>query len=136
MVRRKLVLSFPENIVTSPITYKLVKEFNLEFNILRAEITPDMEGKMLIELRGDKVLIDDAIKYLTDTGISVQEAAKDIIISKNKCIDCGVCTSICITQALTLDDSSNFKLKFNKDKCILCELCLDCCPVSAIKVHI
>jgi len=135
MVRRKLVLSFPENIVTSPITYKLVKEFNLEFNILRAEITPDMEGKMLIELRGDKVLIDDAIKYLTDTGISVQEAAKDIIISKDKCIDCGVCTSICITQALTLD-SSNFKLKFNKDKCILCELCLDCCPVSAIKVHI
>ncbi len=135
MVRRKLVLSFPENIVTSPITYKLVKEFNLEFNILRAEITPDMEGKMLIELRGDKVLIDDAIKYLTDTGISVQEAAKDIIISKNKCIDCGICTSICITQALTLD-SSSFKLKFNKDKCILCELCLDCCPVSAIKVHI
>ncbi len=135
MVRRKLVLSFPENIVTSPITYKLVKEFNLEFNILRAEITPDMEGKMLIELRGDKVLIDDAIKYLTDTGISVQEAAKDIIISKDKCIDCGVCTSICITQALTLD-SSSFKLKFNKDKCILCELCLDCCPVSAIKVHI
>jgi len=135
MIRRKLVLSFPENIVTSPITYKLVKEFNLEFNILRAEITPDMEGKMLIELRGDKVLIDDAIKYLTDTGISVQEAAKDIIISKDKCIDCGVCTSICITQALTLD-SSSFKLKFNKDKCILCELCLDCCPVSAIKVHI
>ena len=135
MVRRKLVLSFPENIVTSPITYKLVKEFNLEFNILRAEITPDMEGKMLIELRGDKALIDDAVKYLTDTGISVQEAAKDIIISKDRCIDCGVCTSICITQALTLDSNSH-KLKFNKDKCILCELCLDCCPVSAIKVHI
>ena len=135
MVRRKLVLSFPENIVTSPITYKLVKEFNLEFNILRAEITPDMEGKMLIELRGDKVLIDDAIKYLEDTGVSVQEAAKDITINRSKCIDCGVCTSICITQALTLD-SSSFKLKFNKDKCILCELCLDCCPVSAIKVHI
>ena len=135
MVKRKLVLSFPENIVTKPITYKLVKEFNLEFNILRAEITPDMEGKMLIELRGDKVLIDEAIKYLADTGISVQEAAKDIIISKDQCIDCGVCTSICITQALIID-SKSFKLKFNKDKCILCELCLDCCPVSAIKVHI
>lgn len=135
MVKRRLVLSFPENIVTSPITYKLVKEFNLEFNILRAEITPDMEGKMLIELRGDKVLIDDAIKYLADTGVSVQEAAKDIVISREKCIDCGICTSICITQALTLDNN-NFKLKFNKDKCILCGLCLDCCPVSAIKVHI
>ncbi len=135
MIKRKLVLSFPENIVTKPITYKLVKEFNLEFNILRAEITPDMEGKMLIELKGDKTQIDGAIKYLTRTGVTVQEAAKDIIIDKNQCIDCGVCTSICITQALTLDDKS-YKLKFNKDKCILCELCLNCCPLSAIKVHI
>ncbi|MBA7660517.1 hypothetical protein ES703_68519 [subsurface metagenome] len=135
MIKRKLVLSFPENIVTKPITYKLVKEFNLEFNILRAEITPNMEGKMLIELRGDKAQIDQSIEYLTDTGVSVQEAAKDIIIDKNQCVDCGICTSLCITQALTLDHKS-FKLKFNKDECILCELCLDCCPVSAIKVHI
>ncbi len=135
MMKRKLVLSFPEEIVTKPITYKLVKEFDLEFNILRAEITPNMEGKMLIELRGDKAQIDQAIEYLTDTGVSVQEAAKDIIIDRNQCVDCGVCTSICITQALTLDHKS-FKLKFNKDECILCELCLDCCPVSAIKVHI
>lgn len=135
MVKRKLVLSFPENIVTKPITYRLVKEFNLEFNILRAEITPDMEGKMLIELRGDKEKIEQSIKYLTDTGVSVQEAAKDIIIDKNLCVDCGVCTSICITQALCLDEKTS-KLKFNKEKCILCELCLNCCPVSAIKVNI
>ncbi len=135
MIKRKLVLSFPEKIVTKPITYKLVKEFNLEFNILRAEITPDMEGKMLIELRGDKNQIDQAIKYLSRTGVPVQEAEKDIIIDRNQCVDCGVCTSICITQALSLD-TKNSKLKFNKDKCILCELCLDCCPVSAIKVHI
>jgi ferredoxin len=135
MVKRKLVLSFPENIVTKPITYRLVKEFNLEFNILRAEITPDIEGKMLIELRGDKEKIEQSIKYLTDTGVSVQEAAKDIIIDKNICVDCGVCTSICITQALSLDEKTS-KLKFNKEKCILCELCLNCCPVSAIKVNI
>ncbi|MEA2016560.1 MAG: NIL domain-containing protein [Actinomycetota bacterium] len=135
MVKKKLVLSFPEKIVTKPITYKLVKEYNLEFNILRAEITPNMEGRMLIELKGDKNQIDEAVKYLSNTGVSVQEAAKDIIIDKNLCVDCGACTSICITQALTLDKKTH-KLNFNKDKCILCELCLDCCPVSAIKVHI
>jgi len=135
MIKRKLVLSFPENIVTKPITYKLVKEFNLGFNILRAEITPNMEGKMLIELNGDKTQIEEAIKYLISTGVTVKEAAKDIIIDKNLCIDCGICTSICITQALTLD-SKTHKLKFDKEKCILCELCLDSCPLSAIKVNI
>jgi L-aspartate semialdehyde sulfurtransferase ferredoxin len=135
MIKTKLVLSFPEKIVTKPITYKLVKEYNLEFNILRAEITPNMEGKMLIELKGDKSQVDEAVKYLTQAGVTVQEAAKDIIIDKNLCIDCGACTSICITQALTLDKKTH-KLKFDKEKCILCELCLDCCPVSAIKVNI
>lgn len=135
MVKRKLVLSFPENIVTKPITYRLVKEFNLEFNILRAEITPDMEGKMLIELKGNEEKIEQAIKYLSDAGVTVKEAAKDIIIDKNLCVDCGACTSICITQALSLFKKS-YKLKFDKEKCILCELCLNCCPVSAIKVHI
>ena len=28
MIKKKLVLSFPEKIVTKPITYKLVKEFD------------------------------------------------------------------------------------------------------------
>jgi ferredoxin len=134
MKKKKLVLSFPENVVTKPITYKLVKEFDLEFNILRAEITPDIEGKMLIELKGDDERISHAIDYLEDTGITVQEAAKDIIIDKDSCVDCGECTSVCITQALVLDANSK-KLLFKKDKCILCELCLDCCPARAIKVN-
>jgi L-aspartate semialdehyde sulfurtransferase ferredoxin len=135
MIKKKLVLSFPDKVVTKPITYALVKEFDLVFNILRAEITPDMEGKMLIELRGNDQQILEAIDYLNDAGVTVQEAAKDIMIDREKCVDCGVCTSICITQALSLDKKTR-KLKFNKDKCILCELCLDCCPVSAIKVNI
>ena len=135
MKKKKLVLSFPEKVVTKPITYTLVKEFDLVFNILRAEITPDMEGKMLIELRGNDQQIKEAIDYLDDAGVSVQEAAKDILIDREQCVDCGVCTSICITQALNLDKKTT-KLKFNKDKCILCELCLDCCPVTAIKVNI
>lgn len=134
MKKKKLVLSFPEKSVTKPITYKLVKEFDLEFNILRAEITPDVEGKMLIELKGTDEKINDAVGYLEGSGITVQEAAKDIIIDMESCVDCGECTSVCITQALCLDTRSK-KLVFKKDKCILCELCLDCCPVKAIKVN-
>jgi len=133
MKKKKLVLSFPEKSVTKPIIYKLVKEFDLEFNILRAEITPDVEGKMLIELRGDDKKITEAVHYLEDSGITVQEAARDIFVDKENCVDCGECTSVCITGALSLDSKTK-KLSFNKDKCILCELCLDCCPVRAIRV--
>ncbi len=133
MKKKKLVLSFPEKIVTKPLTYKLVKEFDLEFNILRAEITPDVEGKMLIELRGDDEQINRAIEYLENNKVSVQEAGKDIIIDRESCVDCGECTSVCITGALSLDKKSK-KLVFDRDECILCELCIDSCPLKAIKV--
>jgi len=132
---RKIVLTFPENRVTKPIAYKLVKDFDLEFNILRAEITPDIEGKMLIEVKGSKDQIERGIKYLIKEQISVQEAAKDIILDKDQCVHCGLCTSLCITKALSLDEQS-YKLVFEKDKCILCGLCLNACPVQAIKLKI
>lgn len=135
MKTRKLVLTFPENIVTKPITYKLVKNFNLEFNILRAEITTEMEGKILIEIKGNKNQIEKGIEYLTKEGVTIQEASKDIIMDKDQCIHCGLCTSLCITKALTLD-KINFKLNFNKDKCILCGFCQNSCPVNAIKIKI
>ena len=135
MTTRKIVLTFPENIVTKPITYKLVKDFDLEFNILRAEVTPNIEGKMLIEIKGSSTQIEKGIKYLTQENVSVQEAAKDIILDKEQCVHCGVCTSLCITRALSLDKNS-FKLIFDKDKCILCGLCLNSCPVNAIKLKI
>jgi len=135
MATKRLVLSFPENIVTKPITYKLVKDFDIEFNILRAEITADMEGKILIELKGKKDDLKSGMDYLTKEGVSIQEATTDILLDKEKCVDCGVCVSLCITNALFLDKKSR-KLEFDRDKCILCGFCQNCCPVEAIKLKV
>ncbi|MBM3707776.1 MAG: hypothetical protein FJW61_01175 [Actinobacteria bacterium] len=135
MISKRIVLTFPEKIVTKPITYKLVKEFDLQFNILRAEITADIEGKALIEIKGSKEKIEAGLKYLEQEGVTIQDASKDIIIDKERCISCGVCPSLCITSALFLDKSS-YELIFDKDKCILCGFCENSCPVNAIKLKI
>ena len=135
MITRRLILNFPEKIVTKPITYRLVKDYDLQFNILRAEITADVTGKILIEIMGGKNKIEEGIKFLEGEGISIQEASKDIMVDKEQCMDCGVCTSICITQALMLD-KNNYQLIFDKDKCILCGFCQNCCPVNAIKLNV
>ncbi len=135
MITKRIVLTFPEKIVTKPITYKLVKDFDLQFNILRAEITKDIEGKILLEIKGPKENIEAGINYLKNEGISIQDASKDIIVDKEKCINCGLCPSLCITQALTMDHS-NYELVFDKNKCILCGFCENCCPMDAIKLKI
>ena len=135
MITRRLILNFPEKVVTKPITYRLVKDYDLQFNILRAEITADATGKILIEITGSKNKIEEGIKFLESEGISILEASKDIIVDKEQCMDCGVCTSICITQALILD-KNNYQLIFDKDKCILCGFCQNCCPVNAFKLNL
>lgn len=135
MATKRLVLSFPEDIVTKPITYRLVKDFDIEFNILRAEITTDMEGKILIEIKGSKEKLKQGIDYLNGAGVTIQEATKDILVDKEKCVDCGVCASLCITDALYIDKKDR-SLEFDRDKCILCGFCQNCCPVDAIKLKI
>lgn len=135
MITKRLVLTFPGNIVTKPITYRLVKDYDLVFNILRAEITADIEGKILIEIKGSKEHLEEGIAYLQGEGISIQDASRDIILDKEKCVNCGVCPSLCITQALEMDKAS-FELVFDKDKCILCGFCENSCPVAAIRLRI
>ncbi len=135
MTKKRLVLTFPENIVTKPITYQLVKKYDLKFNILRAEITADIEGKILLEIEGTKEKVDEGIRFLENEGITIQDAAKDILIDKEACINCGVCPSLCITNALEMDQVS-YKLNFYKDKCILCGFCQNSCPVNAIMLKI
>ena len=43
-VTKKVVLHFPKRMVDEPILFRLIKDYNLEFNILKASITPEAEG--------------------------------------------------------------------------------------------
>ena len=54
MVSKRIVLHFPRRLVDQPIVYKLVKDFDLKFNILKANVTPLEEGLMVLELNGKK----------------------------------------------------------------------------------
>ena len=88
MESRKVVLHFPRRLVDKPIICKLIKDFNLDFNILKASVTPDEEGLLVLELTGDEKSLNKAVKYLKDNGVTVQSLAKDIIRNDNKCTHC------------------------------------------------
>ena len=52
MPSKKLVLKFPPRIVREPIVYHLVKDHDLMVNILRASISPDEAGHLVIDVEG------------------------------------------------------------------------------------
>lgn len=135
MSAKKIVLIFPKNKIDKPIVYRLIKDFDLSFNIMKASITPDQEGHMVMELSGENANIEKGIKHLKDEGVKVEPLSKDIRVNWDECIQCGACVSICPTYALYIKDRKTMEVAFDADKCIACELCIKPCPPRAIEVH-
>lgn len=130
----KIVIHFPKNLVDKAIVYRLVKDFDMEFNILKAEIYPNEEGILVLELKGDDANFKKSLAYLKKTGAAVQSLSKDVAMDRDKCVDCTVCVPICPTKALEIDEDTK-EVKFIKDKCIACGICLKACPYAAMTIE-
>lgn len=135
MVTKRVVLKFPPKLVDQPIVYKLVKEYDLVFNILRARVTPKEEGELVIELQGKKQDYANGLKYLNSVGVTIQPLSQDITRDDQRCTHCGACITICPTDALYLDKKT-MKVIFDPEKCIVCELCIKACPPRAMKIKL
>lgn len=134
MVSERIVLKFPHRLVDQPIVCKMVRDFSLEFNILKAYVTPKEEGLLVLELKGEDKNFDKAIEFVKSIGVTVQPLSKDIKRNEEKCTHCGACVPICPTQALVIDPETR-KVNFYSDKCIACELCIKACPPRAMELH-
>lgn len=134
MAKKKVVLTFPPELSESPLTYHLVKDFDLAINILKAKITPGEEGKLVVELsNGAEEKIQAGIDFLKNQGVFVEPVSKEIILNDSECIHCGSCTAVCNPQALSIT-APDWKLNFDKELCIVCESCVKACPMQVIKV--
>ena len=135
MIRKaKIVLHFPKERVDKPVVCRLVKDFDLEVNILKAEVNPDEEGLMVLELSGKRENYKKSLEYLKKEGLKVQPLSQDISMDRNKCVDCTVCVPCCSTQALEKDPQT-FEVKFIKEKCIACGICIRVCPYGAMTIE-
>ena len=134
MTTTKVVLRFPPELSDQPITYKLIKEYDLMVNILRGHITPKEEGMLVLELTGKKKQLDRGMEYLAKLGVEAQKLSKDVRWLKDLCTHCTACTSLCPTHALSVERDA-MVVSFERAKCIACEMCVTVCPYNAMEVH-
>jgi len=133
-VSKRLVLHFPKRLTSQPIVYNLVKEFDLEFNILKASVTPGEEGLLVMELAGEQRNYDKGVKYLTEAGVKIQSLSQDVVWNESRCTHCGACITLCPTGAFSLEPATR-KVSFDHNKCVVCELCIKACPPRAMELY-
>ena len=126
----KYKLIFSEHDAQESVTYVLVKKFQIEPNILKAEMD-DTGGLMLLNMNGTEKNLKDAIDYLEEQNIKVIKLSKHITRDESKCFDCGSCVSVCLSRAFSIDPET-WEVNLNYDKCVACGSCLTACPTHAV----
>ncbi|MEW6554119.1 MAG: NIL domain-containing protein [Actinomycetota bacterium] len=134
MIRHKIVLHFPHEQVDKPIVSKLVRDFNLDFNILKASITPREEGLLVLEITGKEKDYERGMAYIESCGVTIQPLSQDIRRNELKCTHCGACIAVCPTDALFVKRDS-MEVGFDDEECVACELCIKVCPPRAMEIH-
>ena len=71
MVKRRVMLTFPQELLKEPIIHNLGQQFNVVTNIHLADITED-RGWLIVELEGEEKQIEDGLTWVMSRGVRVE----------------------------------------------------------------
>ncbi len=131
----KALLRFPPSHVATPVTYHLVKDYDLQINILHAQISPSSVGTLVMDIEGSDSNLSLAASFLEGQGVEFKLLNGSVVLDETKCVNCGACTAICPAECLTMDKET-WTLVFDKTKCLVCHACVKACPVGAMTISI
>ncbi|MGE4583050.1 MAG: NIL domain-containing protein [Sphaerochaeta sp.] len=131
-MKRRYALRFSPTLVEQPIVSKLARSYDVDINILNADVASGRGGKLIVELSGTEGDLDASVHYLSDIGVIVSEMVKELLFKEEGCIDCGACTAVCNSRALQMNEQA--KLVFDVSLCVVCGLCVQACPMRLFEV--
>ncbi len=70
MATRCVKLTFPQNLVKEPVTFRMAKQFDLMPNIRRARVS-EFAGELVLELEGSEENLKRGLRYLEEQGVEV-----------------------------------------------------------------
>jgi ABC-type methionine transport system ATPase subunit len=70
MIEVRVKLTFPEELVREPLLARVVRQYEVEPNIRRANVD-EHEGWIVCEMAGEASQIDGALAWLRDQGVRV-----------------------------------------------------------------
>jgi ABC-type methionine transport system ATPase subunit len=78
MMKKRVKLTFPQQLIKEPVIFTMAKQFNVMPNIRRARVTETV-GEMILELEGAEQSLEQGIEWLKEKGIEVELAEGDVV---------------------------------------------------------
>jgi ABC-type methionine transport system ATPase subunit len=76
--RQKFYLTYPQRLVREPLIYQLSRKFDVVFNVRGASVSEEI-GIIALELDGDPEVIEAAVAWLREQGVTVEPIEKNVI---------------------------------------------------------
>ena len=135
MKSKRFVLTFPPEASGEPITYNLIRKFDIMVNIVKADVSPGHIGHLVMEMTAPKKVLEDGMEYMRQPRVECVPIDRKITYNKDLCVHCGACSAVCFAGALTISPQTA-ELGFDPEKCVVCELCLTACPLKLFRIDI
>ena len=133
-MRCRFTIKFPPESSKIPLTYPLIKDYAFMVNTLRATISGEQEGRLLMEVEAEPDKLEQGLAFLKSHNVTIIPLNQQITVDQDRCIHCGACTAVCLSGALSLD-RDNWQLVFDSEKCVMCGLCVPACPLRLIRAE-
>ncbi|MBC7115104.1 MAG: L-aspartate semialdehyde sulfurtransferase ferredoxin [Archaeoglobi archaeon] len=125
----RIHIKFSPRIVRNPIISKVILSTGAPVNILKARIDHS-GGEMLLEVPDE--FSERVMKEFQKSGVEVHEVRTALEHDREKCINCGLCISICPTSVFSFN--TDFVLELNEERCVQCGICVSSCPHGALSL--
>ena len=78
VAKRRVMFTFPQELIREPIIYTLSHQFKVVTNIRRADVSEN-KGWVVLELEGEDSEIEQGIAWVTSKGVRVDPVVGDIV---------------------------------------------------------
>jgi ferredoxin len=131
MIQKSVILNFPRSLVDKPVISSVIRDYDVEVNILQASITPDEEGRMFTLFKGHAPAVNRALDFLRSNRVRMVLPVKNLAWDEQRCVHCGACVGQCLSGAFT-QDPLTARTVHDADRCVACELCIAACGYGAL----
>lgn len=76
IVEQRVRLNYPKHLLSQPLIYQLIRQFDLLTNILQARVTPE-EGWLILAVRGERKHVQQGLTWIAEQGVQVEVLAEE-----------------------------------------------------------